>query len=214
MHYTVKEIVNILWLPLVIFDVALYVLLKYTSFYAWLLGKAGEFHVKNELKKLPAHYIVLNDIMIATGDKTTQIDHIVVCPSGIFVIETKHYHGMIHGSDNYEYWRQYLGKKRFFQFYNPTRQNYGHILALSNALQLPIEKFTSIVCFTAPVKLNVQSRSQVIYLRDLLSTLTKYQDTIIDHQETIANAIQQLNITDPQARRQHKQSLKVSHSKN
>ena len=33
------------------------------------IGKAGEFWVKRELKKLPSEYLVINDVMIKTNDK-------------------------------------------------------------------------------------------------------------------------------------------------
>ena len=61
-------------------------------FYKKIVGKAGEYHVKNELKKLPKKkYLILNDVMVEHSNVTYQIDHIVVSEFGIFVIETKQY---------------------------------------------------------------------------------------------------------------------------
>lgn len=66
-------------------------ILLYVNYKKWI-GKAGEFWVKKELKKLPKDYFIINDVMVKTSDnKTHQIDHIIVSKYGIFVIETKQY---------------------------------------------------------------------------------------------------------------------------
>lgn len=43
---------------------------------------------------------MLSNILIQSGDSSSQIDHIVICSSGVFVIETKHYKGWIHDIKN------------------------------------------------------------------------------------------------------------------
>ena len=50
-------------------------------------GDVGEQLVQQELNKLGCP--VLNDIILDTGNGTTQIDHIVISPYGVFLIETK-----------------------------------------------------------------------------------------------------------------------------
>ena len=53
--------------------------------------------MKRVLGKLdPTSYYVLHDVTVHTeyGD-TTQIDHIVIAETGVFVIETKNYEGWI-----------------------------------------------------------------------------------------------------------------------
>lgn len=66
-------------------------ILLYVNYKKWI-GKAGEYWVKRELKKLPNDYFIINDVMVKTSDnKTHQIDHIIVSKYGIFVIETKQY---------------------------------------------------------------------------------------------------------------------------
>jgi hypothetical protein len=72
--------------------------------------------------------------MLQVGNKTTQIDHIVVSNYGIFVIETKNYKGWIMGNEYDEYWRQVIYKRKE-KLYNPIKQNYGHILALKGVLK-------------------------------------------------------------------------------
>ena len=53
-------------------------------------GWLGETSVNLRLKLLlPEEYQVVNNVILPTETGTTQIDHIVVSPYGIFVIETQ-----------------------------------------------------------------------------------------------------------------------------
>ena len=99
-------------------------------------GFMGEFWLKKELNKLAKkEYLILNDVMLKSNNKTYQIDHIVISKYGIFVIEMKNYYGCIYGSEYKKYWYQYVnGHKRMF--YNPIYQNYGHVKALECNLNL------------------------------------------------------------------------------
>lgn len=105
-------------------------------FYPKFRGIMGEFWVRKELEKLPKNkYTILNNIMLSDDFGTHQIDHIVLSNYGIFVIETKNYYGLIKGRDHDKNWCQFLGKRKYY-FLNPIHQNYGHIKALSNLLNL------------------------------------------------------------------------------
>ena len=78
------------------------------------IGKRGERRVARKLDWLSKEYITLNDLLLPTRYGTTQIDHVVVSPYGIFVIETKNYKGWIlgmriHKSGN----KVYLAKRDF-----------------------------------------------------------------------------------------------------
>jgi hypothetical protein len=53
-------------------------------------GFIGESRVARQLGKLQNEdYKVFNDVLIRTGSRSSQIDHIVISIYGIFVIETK-----------------------------------------------------------------------------------------------------------------------------
>jgi hypothetical protein len=67
-----------------------------------LLGAIGEQKAVNELSKLPASYYVINDFQLSFTTpifhkdsnsyiKSIQADHIVIGPSGLFLIETKNW---------------------------------------------------------------------------------------------------------------------------
>jgi hypothetical protein len=55
------------------------------------LGSFGERRVASILKRLPDNYFVINGLKTSTGD----IDHVVVGPTGIFAIDTKHWRGVV-----------------------------------------------------------------------------------------------------------------------
>jgi len=81
------------------------------------------------------HYI-LNDFVVKSGGKSAQIDHLVVCPKGIFVIETKNWRGHIEGDEKDEFWRQKKEKDQpDVRISNPIIQNRRHIEVLSGYLK-------------------------------------------------------------------------------
>ena len=111
-------------------------------------GEFGERQIALILNSLPREYYhIFNDVYLYRNGTTNQIDHIVISPYGIFVIETKNFKGWIYGSDNSEYWTENMyGKK--YEFYNPIKQNYSHIRVLQQALKISINNFIPIVVFT------------------------------------------------------------------
>lgn len=42
-------------------------------------------------------YIVLHDVTLTAGDRTAQVDHLVIGPNGLFIIETKAWAGAVSG---------------------------------------------------------------------------------------------------------------------
>ena len=110
------------WVIFVVIGLAIFKIFKPV-----LKGKLGEFAVSQHAKKyLTAEYIVLNNCTLPEAQLgTTQIDHILLSPYGIFVIETKNYKGWIFGSERQKMWTQTLFKKSY-KFQNPLHQNYKH----------------------------------------------------------------------------------------
>ena len=113
-------------------------------------GFLGEFNVNNKLKKLAKKNkgkVIKNLNLIKKDGLSTQIDHVYVNNSGIFVIETKNYSGRLVGTEKDYTWSQVLGKN-VYETHNFARQNEGHVAALSEflgkRLSLPVY---SIVCF-------------------------------------------------------------------
>lgn len=105
-------------------------------FKPFLKGKFGEFAVTVHAKKyLSKAYILLNNCTLPDDQiGTTQIDHILLSPYGIFIIETKNYKGWIFGTERQKMWTQKIFKNSY-QFQNPLHQNYKHVKVLQSVLQ-------------------------------------------------------------------------------
>ena len=61
----------------------------YDKWEHWFLGKRGELAVTRALSGLPDDYVLLNDLLLPKG--RGNIDHFLIGPNGLFVIETKNY---------------------------------------------------------------------------------------------------------------------------
>lgn len=112
-------------------------------------GSFGEFIVKLVIgKNKPSERYVINDLRLRVGEnKTSQIDHIVINPNGVFVIETKNYSGRIYGQESQLEWTQVLNYGRVKnKVYNPIKQNKTHIYHISNLLP-PTTPVHSVVVF-------------------------------------------------------------------
>lgn len=175
-------------------------------------GAIGEHSIAKRLRKLnKKEYRVYNDIYIKLGEKTTQIDHLVISIYGIFVIETKNYNGWIHGSEKSEYWTQSIyGNKTKFR--NPIKQNWAHIYFLKNCLPTyKTEVFHPITVFTGRARLKyIYTTVPVIYKHKLLKTI---KQTILpcltfDQVEDIHNQIRKCVIDKKRGRKAHKKYVR------
>lgn len=150
-------------------------------------------------------YIVINDVMVEAGQGTSQIDHVVVSNYGIFVIETKNYSGWIFGDDTSRYWTQVIYRNKE-KFYNPVRQNLGHVRALKEILSdYPKLFYIPIVVFSTKAELKTKTSNHVVYSTKLLRTIRQYGEIVISDTEKkeIAERIFRLNILDGDSRRKH-----------
>ena len=185
----------------------------------WFLpskGKAGEMRVAKILSKLPEEeYRVINNLLIKQGNKTTQIDHVVVSEYRIFVIETKHYRGWIYGDANREYWTQNIyGNK--YDLWNPIHQNQGHIRALRRVLtDIPPGVFVSIVTFSRQASLDIRNSENVIYWDELKKLICSYQRKLISTEQAqkAYETLSAANIDSKENQKQHVRRVREQISK-
>jgi hypothetical protein len=145
-------------------------------------------------------YKVLHNITLQnTEGKTTQIDHIIVSIYGVFVVETKNYQGWIYGNEIDQQWTQVIYKKRQ-QFYNPIKQNQGHIRALKGTLpEYKNIPFISIINFSPKASLKAiqiqSSHVYVVYTHRVNSIIKSMIVPVLSHSElvNIAERIQRQN---------------------
>jgi len=177
---------------------------------AKIKGIIGEKTIAAFLTRLdPTKYMVINDLMLKTEGKTSQIDHVVISNYGIFVIETKNYKGWILGDEHGESWTQVIYKRKE-KFYNPIRQNYGHVQALKQNLPEYQEiNFIPIIVFSINAELKVKTATKVIYSVNLLKTIREHTvETLTDQQkEAIYSKLVRLNIGGKEVRTQHVEGI-------
>lgn len=173
-----------------------------------IIGWFGELWTKLELNKLPEDkYKILNDIFIKENDNTHQIDHVVVSPYGIFVIETKQYNGYITGNKYDKNWIRHTRKKQYY-YTNPIRQNYGHVKAISTLLNIDETKIFNIVCIPSKAKLKIEHDGELTRLGTLISKIASYQNEIIGNTDEIVTEIIKNNITDQSIKKNHITNIK------
>lgn len=183
-------------------------------------GELGEYKIDIQLSQLSKDYMYLSDLLIKNPKSSTgysQIDHIIITPYGLFVIETKNYQGTIYGGKNKKTWL-INGK---FKMMNPLMQNYGHIQALKNFIEDKYQQyFISLVSFTKRCTFKIEeelrkihSNELVIYDVELTQFINRkvavlklqYKKPIFlkNEIETIYNSLLNANITDAAIRKQH-----------
>lgn len=179
-------------------------------------GDVGEYAVARRLRSLPKdRYFVINDLMIEKSNgHTSQIDHVVVSPYGVFVIETKNISGFIYGSEYSKEWtRHWRGYKRGgyygyddMPFDNPVLQNGAHVKALFEQLRHFHAKFIPIIAFSPQATLKVDVRNvDVVYWSQITSVIKRYNEEVMSTEQTreIYESLLAINIADKARRKTH-----------
>lgn len=134
-------------------------------------GEKGEKKVQDILNKIKEKHVVFNDVTFINknSEMSHQIDHILVHPHGIFVIETKNYYGEILYDNNH--WIRRIDN-RIEKLSDPLKQNKSHAVTLYKALKGR--------CETIPVVVFVRNNApymgdeNVINLDDLILFIDSY----------------------------------------
>lgn len=119
------------------------------------------------------------------GDGLTQVDHAVVSPYGIFVIETKNYTGWIYGAEHQAKWTQTFSSGGKFAFQNPIWQNRLHLRALAKLLNLPESKFRPVVFFMGGASFKTELPEYVIDT-SLTGYITEIEEVLLQPEEVAA----------------------------
>lgn len=194
------------------------------------IGELGEHKINIQLDQLPKECQHLNDLLVPNPKSRSgysQIDHLIISPYALFVIETKNYKGEIKGTREERYW----SVSNRFRLYNPLMQNYGHIKAVELLLaDLMNVKYISMISFTMRCRFSIDPELRKIGSDELIVydvELTEFIQRKIarlkieqpsprftdDEVRTIKDVIALANITDPVIRAQHIEKAKSSKSK-
>lgn len=167
-------------------------------------GMAGEWKVRQALSWQKA--TALNDVIIADDRGLTQIDHLVLTPAGIVVLETKNYGGKLYDRGRKRPWTQYIGKQQN-QVHNPLDQNYRHRKALAFLVPgAPLLDFVVLAGsgrFAGVVPQGVLTISELNRKIRELNTLGSVPESLQDAWNTLQSAAR----TDGATRRAHLRSI-------
>ena len=200
------------WIVGIIF-LAAAVALSQLSHSKSFIGFVGEQGVRSQLSKLDkSKYLIINDLMIPNGrgNGTSQIDHVVVGPGGIAVIETKNWAGRIFGKGYERQWTVVLGRRKYRKE-NPILQNKGHIAALQRILgsDVPMHNIVSFGDRAADLRISdvrdadlVHPRNLVQFIRGIGVWRLSAEQCHAIHQQLLA-----ANITNSDARKRHVKSI-------
>lgn len=162
-------------------------------------GRRGEQKMANALaERLPENHLILNDLEFSLGFDRCQIDHLVLAPSGIFVIESKYWAGTLTGDVHDTQWTQRRAKGDTKLVKSPVLQNerQRRMFITLLATKVPEDRVFGLAVFSHPhVKLLITNRAN----RALLLTETihfingKYYDPAVlsdEQMKEIADHIQ------------------------
>ena len=136
-------------------------------------GRRGEQKMADLLaEQLADDHVILNDLDLRIAHERAQIDHLVLAPSGLYVIESKYWAGTLSGDANDAQWtqRKSYGASRAVK--SPVlqceRQRRMFITLLS--ARVPEDRIHALAVFTHPgVQLQVSNaKNRVFTTRDAI----------------------------------------------
>jgi hypothetical protein len=153
-------------------------------------GWLGEYQVRRIIGKNNPNKskYVINNLTFNDGTKSVQIDHLVISPSGLIVIETKNRVGKIYGKEDDLNWTVVFkyGKEKASMF-NPVKQNEGHLKSLEKILSVKTP-MNSIIVFTKNADLREISThsTPVVYANSLKQFIKEYSvDSAISSEQVL-----------------------------
>lgn len=194
------------------------------------IGELGEHKINIQLDQLPKECKSLSDLLLPNPKSRTgyaQIDHIVISPYCLFIIETKNYNGEIKGGRTDQQW----SVSNRYKMYNPLKQNYGHIKAIESLIKgIAAVKFISMVSFTMRCRFSIDPKLRKIHSDELvvydvelsefisrklisLKTVNPEPSISTAQVQAIYDQLVQANITDAEIRKLHVQRIKGNNEK-
>lgn len=172
---------------------------KKTAFYLWLSLNSKV-------------YRRFHDIIIPSGNGTIQIDHLLVSPYGLFIVETKNKKGWIFGSEGQKKWTQSLYGNNY-SFQNPIRQTYRQKKIISDFLGVNESIVHTVIYFIGDCKFKTPLPDNVINSR-LGKQIKKYKDRVLPPEEIdrIVGEIEYYVYNSSLSKKDHVHSLRERHN--
>ena len=159
-------------------------------------------------------YRRFHNVIIPTKNGTTQIDHVLVSPYGLFIVETKNIKGWIFGSENQPKWTQTLFRKKH-SFQNPLRQTYRQKKILAEYLNLDESFVHTVVYFVGDCKFKTLLPANVIN-SGLSKYIKNFQNCTLfpGDVDRVTRALEQHEAQSSLTTRDHVRSLRERHASN
>ena len=154
---------------------------KKTTFIMWTTLDAGVYRRNH-------------NVIIPSKNGTTQIDHILVSPYGVFIVETTNIKGWIFGSENQSTWTQVLYSKKY-SFQNPIRQTFRQKKILADYLGLDKSFIHTVIYFVGEGKFKTHLPSNVIR-SGLGPHIKQYQNHVLSLEEIILKSKPVITVPD------------------
>lgn len=161
-------------------------------------GMMGEYLVKKQLEKLAKKYqgLSFQNLMLGTGDQSTQLDNLLITSKAVYVIEVKNYAGRIYGGQYQDQWYQTIrydnqrrgrGGRTYTKthiaknaFFNPIKQNLIHVNAIKESIQsvqtLPLLNVVVFMNRSNISNVDMKDGSSYVINRRHLSRLVKQKE--------------------------------------
>ena len=197
-----------------------YTLLEYQKYgeTPWKLAvKVGKKKFKSVKKQVALAQIISNPNarFYEIVKKSSQLDHLIVSPYGIFVVETKNHKGWVFGDVNGKVWTQVLGGDAgwraygghsHYTFFNPVTQNELHMEHLSRQIKIPRNFMTGMIVFTNPEAYLGNVNCTCCYTLDIFAeALLSYNNVLWNKKQTefVIKSVEKLNSSSYSLNKEH-----------
>jgi hypothetical protein len=172
----------------------------------WLGEKKATFRMWLSLNQNT--YQRFHNVIIPTKNGTTQIDHVLVSPFGLFIVETKNRKGWIFGSEDQATWTQSLYGKNY-PFQNPLRQAYRQQKSLCEFLRVNESAVHTIVYFVGDCRFKSPLPANVIRSR-LRRCIKRYNSRVLSPEQIdrVVRKLERHLVESTLTRRDHLRSLR------
>lgn len=162
-------------------------------------GRIGELHISDKFENgLDDNHYIINDIDLRFGRIKSQIDHMIIGPKGIFVIETKSWAGHLRGNETDNTWKQAKydkqGKEVEIDLKNPIVQNKRHLETVELLLQASgidwPDVFSVIILTRRDTEFDIDSITPVLRPDDAVEYAARMQPSRVYTGKEIAEAVE------------------------
>ncbi len=203
--------VAVLWLGLIIAVVAAMAVLSAR----WRTGR----HAARRIGKLAAKHLdtrvyrQVQDVAFETQEGTVRIDHVVLSPYGVFVIQAMAESGEISGKAFAPDWTRTSGGKTA-TFPNPLRPNFNRKLALGNLLGLGEARLFSVIAFTEAAAFRFPMPDNVTRGKGFADYIASKKDRLVDETDIprLATALETARVR-PKPEKKPKKSTHPVHDR-